>query len=69
MFINIKNINKVRSSIKLDHRNIRAYKVEYVENSDSAGKWDHVITRVRALLTEVIDIIQVEELAKSSNCL
>ena len=41
----------------------------FVENCDSAGKWDHVITRVRALLTEVIDIIQVEELAKSSNCL
>ena len=40
-----------------------------VENSDSTGKWDHVITRVRALLTEVIDIIQVEELAKSSNYL
>ena len=40
-----------------------------VENSDSAGKWDHVITRKRALLIEVIDIIQVEELAKSSNCL
>ena len=40
-----------------------------VENNDSAGKWDHVITRIRALLTEVIDIIQVKELAKSSNCL
>ena len=42
---------------------------DIVENGDSAGKWDHVITRMRALLMEVIDIIQVEELAKSSNCL
>ena len=40
-----------------------------MKNSDSAGKWDHVITCKRALLIEVIDIIQVEELAKSSNCL
>ena len=38
-------------------------------NGDSAGKWDHVITRKKALLIEVIDIIQVRELAKSSNCL
>ena len=30
MFINIKNINKARPSMKLDHRNIRLYKVKEV---------------------------------------
>ena len=30
MFINIKNINRARSSIKLDHRNIRPYRVKKV---------------------------------------
>ena len=48
---------------------IISYRIISVKNSDSAGKWDHVITRMRALLMEVIDIIQVRELAKSSNCL
>ena len=28
MFINAENINKTRSNIKLDHRNIGLYKVE-----------------------------------------
>ena len=30
MFINTKNINRTRSNMKLDHRNIRFYKVEKV---------------------------------------
>ena len=30
MFINTKNINKARSSIKLNYRNIRLYKVKEI---------------------------------------
>ena len=30
MFINIKNINKTRPSVKLNHRNIRLYKVKEI---------------------------------------
>ena len=30
MYINIKNINKARPSVKLDYRNIRPYRMEEV---------------------------------------
>ena len=30
VFINIKNINKTRPNMKLDHRNIRPYKVKEI---------------------------------------
>ena len=33
MFINVKNINKTRPSVKLDHRNIRPYRVKKVLSS------------------------------------
>ena len=33
MFINAENINKARSNIKLNHRNIRPYRVEEVLSS------------------------------------
>ena len=33
MFINIKNINKTRPSVKLDYRNIKPYRVEKILSS------------------------------------